>query len=384
MRTSTGTYTKSEDTYYYSVIYPEAIVFAHSRHAYIKINILDNDSFPESALALAFRVIHPNGSQFTETRYTDASGNLTIDIARILQIMTDNVKDEMNFDYENEITLRPGSDMKVRIYDGSVQVVEITFDLYNGADDIGDKWWNSVHGKRKLKWFKNYPFTFDFPNVSEVNYQRDNGIIVADSSWQQGQTSLTYGIQRVSALNTILSLATQCVDIWTPWYGFDEEGVLQSFTNRVSLEIDNQTYDKRKIYLRWIGKHGEVFYWLFDRHSLTEDVSREMSRRAMTPNWRDDNGLLDGDVIDGYDVEREMVVYSGMLDKGYYDLVHSVVDSPVVDILMNDDLTDPLWNRVSVKGGSYTESLKYPALSSDRNKQVVLTLALPKKGGISL
>ncbi len=387
MRTTTGTYTKGGVTYNYSVTYPNVMAFIYSRHLYVKLAITDANDDPVVGRRIQV-TMQPTFLSGYEYRYTDANGEVMVDVARMMQIVTDNVRAEFNLNYATAVALWGASARVVGLYDSGTQIALLSLEAYNGADDMGDCWLKtSADEPMRLRWFKNYPFTFDFPNVDEVTLKKDGGT-QSVVSWAQQTSSLHYPMQRVSASEvTALDNTTGVAKLTASgWCYIDKDGTLQ--TNqayRLNLEVCDCDYDTGKVYLRWLGKHGEIFYWLFNRHSEAEQVTHERSRRAMVPNWRDTYGLLDSESVDNYDAAKTLTVYSGKVDKHYYDILRSLVKSPIVDMLTSlDTITTPTWTRVVIDGGTYAETLKAPDIRDNTSRQLVFNIILPKEGGVTL
>lgn len=430
MRTATGTYTVGGTTYKYEVTMPEAIVFTHSNHIYLKVRITDGN---DDAVADRQIQITTNPNWFGyEFRYTNANGELTVDMARVIQIITDNVKDEFNIDYNDAVTLCQSLIRNIQLYDKGVQFYNVRIETFNGADSVGDCWMNSaVKGARRLRWFKNYPFTFDFPNLDEVTLSVD-GAEAAVSQWPLATAGMrVYAMQRANpVLISAVSSAAKSIDISALWYAFDAEGVLQSnMTNRLHVDVDSRPYNKNAVYLRWLGEHGEIYYWLFHRFQQQRDVKLTKNRRTMISDLYDDYGLLDTEQITDSKETATLTVYSEFVDKTFVDMIMTVVRSPFVDMLVSysvgqsssqgnqqqqeeraegseqtenaqeetqqqesensdSDATPPLtftarWKRVLLKEGSYVEDLNRVS-GAMRNKQVVLVLDLPTKKGVEI
>jgi hypothetical protein len=146
--------------------------------------------------------------------------------------------------------------------------------------------------------------------------------------------------------------------------------------NVVTLDVDRCHRSDRKTYLRWLGSHGEVFYWLFD--NVTEDISvkSETYSRAMADNeFRGlvTNRMRGNGLIRHSERTRTRTIATEYLDNGYYDIVQSVASSPCVDMLIGDGNSEK-WQRVNVSDASFSRSLK----TADRAKRhrIVLTIEI--------
>jgi hypothetical protein len=261
----------------------------------------------------------------------------------------------------------------------SVQLAQsfTTFVLVNGAHDNAYDWRNTPTTKDalRLKWWTNYPFTMDFINTDALTLNQ-NGTkevheivkLPADSMYQ------------MIRLNPASLGITAARAIILPKYsiGFTIiDGELYSDKrNAVMLDVDRCPRSDRKTYLRWLGSHGEVFYWLFD--NVTEDISvkSETYSRAMADNeFRGlvTNRMRGNGLIRHSEQTRTRTIATEYLDNGYYDIVQSVASSPCVDMLIGDGNSEK-WQRVNVSDASFSRSLK----TADRAKRhrIVLTIEI--------
>lgn len=437
MRTQTGTYTIGGVTYNYAVEAPDEMIFIHSRRLQIKLTITraapasgggtaereeegetpavseeertateqeqgsqeqglqertDGEEERAAATPVANRRVQvttfPTFMRGYDFRYTDAQGSVTVDIGRMMQVVTDNVAQEPDIDYRTGggVVLSKASRRYIRFYDGGTAICNIAFDAHNGADDIADCWEdNSIGGPRRLKWFKSYPFTFDFPNVTEAAIRRDGGN-TSIGAHTHITTTLTHAVQRVIPANISgLAAARRTIDIASAaddGFCFNRRGVLTAGRNRVFIEIDAQPYDTRKVYLRWLGKHGELFYWLFNRVSVEDTVSSETyDTGGGTRAYDNFTGVAYAGTADFKSSERRLTVHSGMLDAHYYRLVRSVMSSPVVDMLAHhnygDERTYPLWRRVTIEAKKSSEIVRHPDTQGNASRELTLVIDIP-------
>lgn len=397
MRTLTGTYTVGGETYNYTIVAPEAAVFIYSKHVYCKIQITQTENDITSPVVnRKIQLINVQGRTLNDFRYTDQNGWAIFDIARMLQLDKNSLQDELNLDYNDTAQVAHNNIVELRFYDTGASIYLVTEELCNGADDIMDKFWNN--GIRQLRWFSNYPFTFDFQNINgNWNVSTNGGAAVAEA-FPYESVVLSYVMSRINAKryfgipsSTDMSKKVSAQITMAR----DESGNLVTATDTLNITIDKQRFDlNRKCYLRWIGKHGEVFYWLFRKHSVKEDVKRDTFKRAYVEDSFNSYGLLDSDSVNDYSKEASMVVYSGRLSSYEYDVVKSIVNSPCVDMLISYSWSDTprgggggyleetaKWRRISVKEGSYAVKM------TDKNsidKQMILTLSMPKEGELTL
>ncbi len=399
MRTYTGTFTASGITYNYTIQAPDALVFMYSRHVFCKVQLTDQDDEPVKGREITCRISTTESSY--DTRYTDQDGWVVFDIARTLQIRTANIESEM--DFENITTnLAKSRAITMRIIAYNTTLEDIAVEAFNGANDTVDKFWNN--GRRRLRWFRNYPFTFDFPNINGNWSVSTNGGAAASSAFPYVSTTLARAMARVNAnllwhgesvtKKTVSGANNMATDI---------NGNLITNTTTLDLIPCATAFDLDKYcYLRWLGKHGELFYWLFRRHSVTDEVKEEKSVMSITDDKFNSFGILGNENRTNYTRQTSVVLHSLPVDRIDFNIIRSIVTSPVVDMLVTYDVqTTPRsgavsdarqvasyfyeytqWRRVKISGGSYTASLKGDKYEQD--KQLVIKISVPEEGGLRL
>jgi hypothetical protein len=361
----------------YTTEVPDELIFIYSKHVYFRAHI-EGGAGVQIRLTIAsqdYSITHD------EWRYADGEGRVTFDIARILQMLTDSREKEMSalmYDLNDNtpwnmpswnISLTWNADTM------SVQLSQMftTFVLVNGAHDNAYDWRNAPTRRNpiRLKWWTDYPFTLDFINTDKIDVNDviyDIVKLPADSMYQMIRLNPAgFGITADRAL-------------FLPRYAVGVtiiDGELYSDKrNAVMLDIDRCPRSDRKTYLRWLGSHGEVFYWLFD--NITEDISvkSETYSRAMADNeFRGlvTNRMRGNGLIRHSEQTRTRTIATEYLDNGYYDIVQSVASSPCVDMLIGAGDKEK-WQRVNVSDASFSRSLK----TADRAKRhrIVLTIEI--------
>ena len=453
MRTFTGTYTINGETYSYTIEAPNAAVFIYSRHVFCKVTIKDSDSY--SVVNRKIRISVSGG--FVFEKYTKSDGSIMFDIARTLQIdkqaSYNDVKHEVDLTYNVTNKLALTETASIAFYDmtGNVQFRAFGIETLNGANDIIDKFW--YRANRRLRWFRNYPATFDFQNINGNWSVSINGGTATSEAFPYVSTQRTYMMGRINPKRYFLGVANlnKAKFSGVSKISFDADGNLSDSTNTLTLIPDDAKLDfERMCYLRWIGKHGEVFYWLFKKHNIKDNVTRESQKMSYIPDSYNSYGILENEDLSNYEKETSLVVYSCPVDDIDFETLQSIINSPVVDMLISydinftpskqegeeeeqsgddtenerteenegvgevgtdetddtenddteketndDDETDgggtdtgnyieelTRWRRVTVERGTYTT-----LIDSDRhatNKQLVITLSIPKEGGLLL
>lgn len=370
----------------YTTEVPDELIFIYSKHVYFRAHI-------EGGAGVQIRLnIHSQDGSIThdEWRYADGEGRVTFDIARVLQMLTDSRDKEMSalmYDANDNtpwnmpswnISLTWNAEVEQGFFQ-SVQLAQYftTFVLVNGAHDNAYDWRNTPTTKDaiRLKWWTNYPFTMDFINTDALSLIQ-NGTrevheitkLPADSMYQMirlNPAGLDITADRATITpNTNIGLTIIDGELYS------------NKRNAVMLDVDRCPRSDRKTYLRWLGSHGEVFYWLFD--NITEDISvkSETYSRAMADNeFRGlvTNRMRGNGLIRHSEQTRTRTIATEYLDNGYYDIVQSVASSPCVDMLIGDGDKEK-WQRVNVSDASFSRSLK----TADRAKRhrIVLTIEI--------
>ena len=370
----------------YTTEVPDEVIFIYSKHVYFRAHI-EGGAGVQIRLTIAsqdYSIIHD------EWRYADGEGRVTFDIARILQMLTDSRDNEMSalmYDANDNapwnmpswnISLTWNAEVESGVFQ-SVQLAQYftTFVLVNGAHDNAYDWRNTprLNNPIRLKWWTDYPFTFDFINTDAISVNqngtkevREISKLPADSMYQMIRLNPA-GLGITADRATIIPYTDIGLTI------IDGE-LYSNKRNVVVLDIDRCPRSDRKTYLRWLGSHGEVFYWLFD--NVTEDISvkSETYSRAMADNeFRGlvTNRMRGNGLIRHSETTRTRTIATEYLDNGYYDIVQSVASSPCVDMLIGDGDKEK-WQRVNVSDASFSRSLK----TADRAKRhrIVLTIEI--------
>lgn len=373
-----------EDRNFYQITFPEDYIFAHSRHTYIDIDELrDQDYVPNSGgtVMITIRDADTNKS-YSEYRRLDERGKATFDISRFLQIfMEDTMREDAYFDYNDDSKIVARHVIVVGLKYGGVYFWEREFQVVNGADEVTDCWWNK---ERRLKWWVNYPFTFDFRNIEWASAEINNsGLEQTLILPQITPYNSTIGRIRINT-NRLLTPVVKVVKIYTQnGMGF-LNGSFGQMNNTVVIEAKPQAMSSRYIYLRWLNRHGELSYWLFNRYSFQRATKATDSQRAYIKDERfDQYGTCDNSTIRTMSQQREIKAFTDALDGFDYDVVRQLFAAPFADMLITEHSTidTPLWQRVHIKPETQVEPLQH---SDDytTNRQVTITITMPEEGQI--
>lgn len=386
MKTLKGTFVTGGVTYNYEAVMPESLIFIYSPHVHTYLKITDGNGDPVKGMKVQ-SVIMGKVTNTNEYRYTDANGIVRFDIGRLLQMMTDDRKDELsNIEYRRDVftSWNTGIYMLQYYVDGA-RVLSSQTQYLNGSHFVADNWWGN---ERKLKWWSNYPFTFDFVNTGIIGMTINNGskqnieVPYNDSTLKLinrfnpiclGADSLTRTIKVFSNIDREFSRSFSSAFAiyenkagWAIINGLIDEDV----ENVVRLEVDNCPISDSRTYMRWLGKHGEVFYWLFYNHSEQRQIDIENYETVDSDVFQgnDSNMILDNGVIRDIKITKTRTIFTEPIDAYYYDYIIQMADSPYVDMYLDNYR----WQRVNVSSDSFSKSLK----GVDRQKKHQLTFTI--------
>lgn len=360
----------------YTAIVPEKAIFIYSRHTYVKLNILNLDGTAASAVRVQ-GVVEYAGKQYTnEYRYTDSDGNVTFDFAAILQTAkNDRDKEMASLTYEmTSFSPWQMGICSIRFYIGGVELRSAysLYELINGAHDNAQDWWSK---DRRLKWWTAYPFTFDFTNQEKVAIT-NKGVqkVLAVPYIETSLTTLLIRFNAAAYLRPTGSTIT-IKNISHPGIAV-ENGIVVGKDNYVTLDVERCPMSDRKTYLRWLGSHGEVFYWLFDNITESVEVNTETFRRTMVDDMFQGtatNLTRDNGIVRDCSAVKTRSIATELLDGDYYDLVSSIGDSVAVDMYLGDNK----WQRINVADATFTKDIKRS--SKGKRNRIALTIQISER-----
>lgn len=381
----TAFYDQYEDRNFYQVTYPEDYIFVHSRHTYIDIDELrDGDGVPNSGGTVMMQITDTDTNKtYIEYRRLDERGKATFDISRFLQIfMEDTLREDADFDYNANSKAVARHYIYVGLKYAGVFFFQYYFEVVNGADEPTDNWWD---GQRRLRWWYNFPFTFDFRNLDEANIQKNGGTVVTGPLPQITPDNFQYTRIRINA-HSVGGLWANTLKVSSnAGMGFLDGSFFATKMNSVLLIGDGCTPSEQNLYLRWLNRHGELSYWLFNRHSQQRSTKASDSQRAYIKDERiGANNTIDNALLRTLTTTGELTAFTDALDGIDYEIVRQIFTAPFVDLYLPDQsqrLKNAVWKRLNIKAGSQTEALRH-ADQYTMNRQVSITLTLPEEGQI--
>jgi hypothetical protein len=373
--------------YNYTTESPEELIFAYSKSVYFKASIRDTSGNPSKGLKIRLS-LQLNGRIYNEYRYTDSNGDVIFNAARLLQsIKNDRDKELANVMYDaNDYASWEMSEVFVgmAIDDGMssamLSLPYLSYILVNGSHDNIRNWWDK---RKRLRYWTNYPFTFDLPNVDYLIFKRINDAKWSSLSGFKVQTGLNYLFMRYTPDKVFSSLAGTPNKVIISTQAnlgiMIKNGEITRTTNSCLLDVDRQERRSDKTYLRWLGSHGELFYWLFDNVTEEIAVKTDVYQRAivdseftgLVTNKIRDNGLVRDS---RQSVSR--VITTDFLEAEYFELVQSVAASPYVDMLVGEG-DDEKWQRVNVADVTFQRSLR--TAERAKNSRIVLSIQIEEQ-----
>lgn len=150
-------------------------------------------------------------------------------------------------------------------------------------------------------------------------------------------------------------------------------------TEEVTLKPDLRTDG---VFLRWLGRNGEAEYWLFTpgKRSTAVSVRNSFTRFVGDPSVPRD-GVLGNPEYKDYSEARTITMGSNDVTLEEYERLCGLATSPVVEMLVNNDPENYIWQRVNVAGGSYDRNIRR---STPGLQTFEITVNLPKRNTIQL
>lgn len=229
-------------------------------------------------------------------------------------------------------------------------------------------------GVRGRRWFVNYPQTFDFYGDEHISVSLDNTSVTIErlgEAIQQISVELSpyWGNATEGAQSAVLT-ATDAVYL-------NGDVLNRGAQSAYRLTIDRCTSG---VYLRWLNNFGQWCYYLFrttGRNYATKEVQSWIDgvlRNELQP----ENDVYTGHSSQQLSQQESISLGAKLVDTETFDFLLSLTNSPIVEVLTNateyqaNNNTTPLWERVSVAGGSYARTgapLQDFAVSIVRNTQ---------------
>lgn len=216
---------------------------------------------------------------------------------------------------------------------------------------------------RKRKWFYHYPQSFDFyGDAIGGPYLMVDGSAVAGWTIPNSET-----IEQ-----TAVVITPQVTDLENTQRKADLTGYNTWGINGDEMVNVRTTYDLdivhciSGVYLRWLDHFGQWCYYLFRTtgrkysHSEAQSWNDGYIRNPLVP----ENGvfLQSGQTYKQMSSQESISLGAKLVDAETYDFFLSLPSSPIVEMLVNadeyvaDPTITPLWERVSVVGGSYART----------------------------
>ena len=229
-------------------------------------------------------------------------------------------------------------------------------------------------GLRNRRWFVNFPQTFDFYGEEHISVSLDNTSVTIErlgEAIQQISVELSpyWGNATEGAQSAVLT-ATDAVYL-------NGDALNRGAQSAYRLTIDRCTSG---VYLRWLDNSGQWCYYLFrttGRNYATKEV-QSWQDGELRNELQPENDVYTGHSAQQLSQQESISLGAKLIDAETFDLLLTLTNSPIVEVLTNateyqaNNNTTPLWERVSVAGGSYARTgapLQDFAVSIVRNAQ---------------
>lgn len=140
--------------------------------------------------------------------------------------------------------------------------------------------------------------------------------------------------------------------------------------------------DQSRIYLRWIGRRGELCYYLFKKISETLTSEAEEFRRYYDLDLQVyHDGVGYNPVRANYEQTRVMEIAAVGAADYEIDLLESLIASPLVEKMNGTSRNYPTWSRVAVSATSIKRDRRR---QTGRLQDIPLTIVLPERNSITI
>lgn len=354
----------------YRIEYPNELAYA-GMPAIVRVSNLD-----ASYLGVGL-TIQVGEEYYTETR-TPYSGGVVFDISRYMQLAF--VGRSLSPHYgdmndEQGVLSNTQANMSVVVsLTTASETMEnaLSFDVNAlvGYMPIG----RANGGVRGRRWFVNYPQTFDFYGEEHISVSLDDTSVTIErlgGAIQQISVELSpyWGNATEGAQSAVLT-ATEAVYL-------NGDVLNERSQSAYRLTIDRCTSG---VYLRWLDNFGQWCYYLFrttGRNYATKEV-QSWQDGVLRNELQPENDVYTGHSAQQLSQQESISLGAKLVDAETFDFLLTLTNSPIVEVLTNateyqaNNSTTPLWERVSVAGGSYARTgapLQDFAVSIVRNAQ---------------
>jgi hypothetical protein len=354
----------------YRIEYPNELAYA-GMPAIVRVSQLDTTYI---GVGITIKV---GENYYTETR-TPYNGEVVFDISRYMQTAFIGRSLSPRYGYlrdEQGMASKTQADVWVVVSltdtTGTIENA-LSFDVNAllGYMPIG----RANGGVRGRRWFVNFPQTFDFYGEDHISVSLDNTSVAIErlgEAIQQISVELSpYWDNATESAQSAVLTATDAVYL-------NGDVLNRGAQSAYRLTIDRCTSG---VYLRWLDNFGQWCYYLFrttGRNYTTKEVQSWIDgvlRNELQP----ENDVYIGHSSQQLSQQESISLGAKLVDAETFDFLLTLTNSPIVEVLANateyqaDNSTTPLWERVSVAGGSYARTgapLQDFAASIVRNAQ---------------
>lgn len=238
------------------------------------------------------------------------------------------------------------------IHSGSIPVIW-------GALQIGETYTQS----KKLTYFKGYPFT--------VPLYVDNFIMLKANgeefeSFEPGKYNID--VSGTDYGNKLILSGFKVGDRGVFNYKFDRTfGPRRTLTPvGLNIEIDIVSCPSDGMYLRWINKHGEYNYYLFQSNTqstTTKKIDLALHEAFYTTALKGQYEVYHRGTSKsiGKTIEESIKLFAPLVDSETADMLQDLLESPIVDLFdgYEYDKVVPRWINIVIADGTFTRSTSH-------------------------
>lgn len=303
----------------------------------------------------------------TRIMYEEIYG-VTFDLSAVAQGMfasanfalTNQVDNQLLRTYSISVSYRlEGSSTPVQLGVGSMQFLW-------GARQIGQEYKHYT----RLTYFSGYPFTaplllFGERPEAAIWYSRtDEGGYEQRGTLGNGKYNLEPTGSDLTAQRRIVYRIDRPSPEWEGIFDDTFDHTFRGFTPYTFfIYLDVLPCRPDGVYLRWIGRQGERFYYLFkevSRSAATTDrapVIEQYYEDALIPTGYNYHPGTGGAI--GKNEQITIALSAPLIDKDHYDYVSQIVGSPVVDLMIDNPdgtVASAKWVRVNISPGTFARN----------------------------
>lgn len=381
MRTVTSSINIGGSSYSLTMTYPNATAFIFSPQPIVITG------GPDTMVA-EIGVRATGGDVMTELRES-FGGKVYADISRILQITSGEDPEDTYTNYsatESRAGIAVNYDVTIRVSDKNSPgfLVFQTFKIVGifGALDLGEDPGADEERRYWIDWPMTIPASY---GVSNIEFEAGGKTNLVPLSHPQAKGINDFNLpDLISGAVQMLPQVQKGATLYAEMLGYmsvTPSGTETTRTKRITFRTCRMPADKG-VCIRWIGRRGELCHWVFRKGSRLLETSEALSFKRYYDRgisyYSRNLGQNSNKVT--YTSARGMTLGTANVTDGEFDLLCTLAESPVVEMMTGGSVNSPTWQRVVVSAGSFERSSK-PGQSL---QDFAITISLPQRNTLQL